>query len=215
MPMLLRSPCQPPPPRRNIRPISPTPQTEYCEYCRASKLCKKGNQGTSPLSTHVAWFLSLCVLAKMGTISKLWPKPTQIIRQPSALRVAKPLCFQQSFPSVHDACQHLRRIRVRSLRDDVDELTSGRSVKDELVDSTNTQVTDIVDIDRTAELFIALFSGLFGRKESSGGATEVSAAAKVTACCRLHAPPATGTGPAARQSRPDDPANGKAYSMAC
>lgn len=55
-----------------------------------------------------------------------------------------------------------------SLRDDVDDLVQGRSRHDELVDNTNTQVTDIVDIDRTAELFIYLFSSLFGKKDTAG-----------------------------------------------
>jgi hypothetical protein len=73
--------------------------------------------------------------------------------------------YKQCFVNVQEACLCFRYVIRSSPHDDLSTLLSGRSRQEQVRDEINAQVTDLVEIDRTAELLLYLFSSLFGHKE--------------------------------------------------
>jgi hypothetical protein len=73
---------------------------------------------------------------------------------------------RQRFGSVRDACRLLKAARSAP-HDDLNALLGDRSRQEQVRDEVVSNVSDLVEIDRTAELLLYLFSSLFGRKEAS------------------------------------------------
>lgn len=56
-----------------------------------------------------------------------------------------------------------------NLREDVSQLSSGKSYQENISEETTSNVAELVDIDRTGELLIWIFSSIFGKAKQEVG----------------------------------------------